>query len=139
MIDKTLRLSLLVVDLSPVIKQIGRYENILPILKDVPLSEIIEALLAVSVNGVPGKPATPTPGYLLAMRNDNELIWYVLEKALGERFETIPVNDLGIDLDSLLCELDDRIGRALPTGWCPGEYTFFNWLGPGQIVVMKDR
>lgn len=139
MSDRSLRIALLVVDVSSVIKRVGQYQAILPILTDIPLNDIIEAMLAVSVNHQPGKLIETNPRYQQTIRDDNDLIWYLLENKLGERFETIPINDLEVELDNLLCELDERIGRALPSEWGPGEYTFYGWLGPGQMVVMRDR
>lgn len=137
--DHSLRRCLLIVDVSSVIKRIGCYQNILPILTDISLNDIIEAMLAVSVNHQPGKMVQNNPKYHQTIRDDNDLIWYLLEINLGERFETLPINDLEVDLDSLLCELDERIGRALPTDWEPGGYTFYDWIGPGQIVVARDH
>lgn len=138
MYDSNLRFCLLIADITPIIKRIHTYPTLLSILPQLPLQEVIEALLSVSVNHKPGKLLETNREYLQTIRDDNELIWHLLEQNLGEKFETIEINSLDAELDSLLCELDGTIGRILPQGWGPGEYTFFKWIGPGQLVVLKD-
>lgn len=138
MYDKKLRLTLLIADITKVVKNIGLYPRLNDVLPYISLEEVIEALLSVSVNHKPGKMVETNKDYLQTIRDDNELIWYLLEQKLGEKFETLEVSDLDIELEHLLYELDGLICRVLPPGWGAGEYTFFKWLGPGQIVVIRD-
>ena len=129
---------LLITDISHVLKAIGRYPHIVDLLRHVALNELVEAMLAVSGNLKPGPLVAENKGYMQTVRDDNDLVWYVIENNVGELFDTLPVNDLEVELGSLLEELDASIGRTLPEGWCQGEYTFHSWLGYGQIVVLKD-
>lgn len=138
MSNKDLRYSLLITDVSPIVKKINQYPTLASILPFLPLQEVIEALLAVSVNHKPGKLIQSNKEYLQTVRDENELIWYLLEQRLEEKFETLPMNDLDLELENLLSELDGTIGRVLPKDWGQGEYTFFKWLGPGQLVVLRD-
>ena len=138
MSNKDLRYKLLITDVSPIIKKIYEYPTLSSILPMLPLQEVIEALLAVSVNHKPGKLIQTNKEYLQTVRDDNELIWYLLEQKLEEKFETLPMNELDLELENLLSELDGTIGRVLPKDWGQGEYTFFKWLGPGQLVVLRD-
>lgn len=136
--DRNLRPKLMVVDIAPILKSMAAYPNLLPLLTDIPLSEVIEALLAVSINHKLGKVIEKNQTYMQSVRDDNDLIWYLLEQRLGEKFDTIPVDTVDQELQNLLCELDNRIGKLLPKGWEPGEYTFYDWIGPAQIIVLKD-
>ena len=139
MSDRQLKYKILIADLTPIIKNLQRYKTLLSILNKIPLDEIIEALLAVSSNHQPSPVVSGRPSYMDVLRDDNELIWYVIENGMGELFETLPINDLDSELQHLLFDLDGLITPILPEGWGPGEYTFHSWVGPGHIAILKDH
>lgn len=131
--------SRVIVDLTPVLREQHRYVHLGALYHVIPLSEVIEYLFAVSINNVVNQDrVSPLYNLFNPVRQGSTLYFTDLEEAMGEKFDTLSIDEIDAELSSLLNEVENRVHNFLPQGWESGEYTFDGWVGSTAIVFLKD-
>lgn len=111
----------LIVNIRPVIQQYSRNELLNQIFPYFSLASLIEAVLCVSI-----------------AHQDTEHVWNLLENSLGQRFETLDINELSCVIDNLMTDLDAYIQPVLPEHWHIGSFIFDQWVGQHDVLVAQD-
>lgn len=112
----------LIVNIRPIIQQYSANSLLVQIFPYYSLASLIEAVLCVSI-----------------AHQDTEHVWQQLENSLGERFDTIDINELSCVIDSLMTDLDTFIQPVLPLSWHIGSFIFSAWVSDHDLLVTQDE
>ncbi len=109
----------LIIDINESLEEIENINQLKIIFNKFPLRDIVSLLLSIEQE-----------------KDYNEILFFEMEKRLGELIDIVDLDVIQIFIESLINEIDKCICLKLPNNIDPSKYIFKTWIN-NNIIMMK--